>query len=125
VRTGKPDFFIEEPMLSTGLHFASESTAASTSPLTTQVPRAPSCPSSKKAEDHKKGEKLQSVGGEERRVPKTQGVERRLRRSARTGFPNCLLGIAALRIKVLFINYENEIFERSIETISRSWIGKR
>ena len=26
VRTGKPDFFIEEPMLSTGLHFASEST---------------------------------------------------------------------------------------------------
>ena len=26
VRTGKPDFFVEEPMLSTGLHFASEST---------------------------------------------------------------------------------------------------
>ena len=26
MRTGKPDFFIEEPMLSTGLHFASEST---------------------------------------------------------------------------------------------------
>ena len=26
MRTGKPDFFVEEPMLSTGLHFASEST---------------------------------------------------------------------------------------------------